>query len=61
MTSNKFSTMSFGEYSVNSGTGESSRLNPIYHHSVFFLPNKKVLVDIVRINVSYVTECISAF
>ena len=61
MTSNKFSTMSFGEYSVNSGTGESNRLNLIYHHSVFFLPNKKVLVDIVRINVSYVTECISAF
>ena len=61
MTSNKFSTMSFGEYSVNSGTGESNRLNLIYHHSVFFFFNKKVLVDIVRINVSYVTECISAF
>ena len=61
MTSNKFSTMSFGEYSVNSGTGESNRLNLIYHHTEFFLPNKKVLVDIVRINDSYFTECISAF
>ena len=53
--------MSFGEYSVNSGTGESNRLNLIYHHTEFFLPNKKVLVDIVRINDSYFTECISAF
>ena len=54
--------MSFGEYSVNSGTGESNRLNLIYHHTdFFFLPSKKVLVDIVRIDYSYFTECISAF